>query len=177
MPFGIVKRLNLARQSGSTKKMWRLTVLLRPNGGSYKKTTISDRQCTHNLIVHALTVANFTIDRPALLEINRKIVMMGGAILIVSKNRPLIVWCLSVFWGVLALQKIRSPTQKILAGRLGLNPLVYPVPTMFLSPCPAFPSLHCWSVNLRDMSTRLILSSWSAIVGGPYKKCHFSNSL
>ena len=52
-----------------------------------KKTTIGDRQCTYYLIVRAVTIADFTIDPPALLEINRKIATMGGgAILIVSKN-------------------------------------------------------------------------------------------
>ena len=43
-----------------------------------KKTTIGDRQCTYYLIVRAVTIADFTIDRPALLEINRKIATMGG---------------------------------------------------------------------------------------------------
>jgi hypothetical protein len=52
------------------------------------------------------------IDQPALLEINHKIATMGGAILIVSKNRPLFVWRLSAFGGVLAIQKIRSPAPK-----------------------------------------------------------------
>ncbi len=43
-------------------------------------------------------IGDFTIDQPALLEINPKIATMGGAILIVSKNWTLFVWRLSVFW-------------------------------------------------------------------------------
>jgi hypothetical protein len=46
------------------------------------------------------------IDQPALLENNRKIVTMGwGAIIIVSKNWPLVVHHLSVFMGVLGATK------------------------------------------------------------------------
>jgi hypothetical protein len=43
-----------------------------------------------------VTIANFTIDRPALLEINRKIATMGGgAIIIMSKiGLSLFVVCL-----------------------------------------------------------------------------------
>ena len=63
-------------------------------------------------IQHALTIANFTIDRPAPLEINRKIATMGGVILIVSKNWPLFVQCLSVFLFSRELRKIRPPTRK-----------------------------------------------------------------
>jgi len=37
-----------------------------------------DRQGMSKAIRHALTMANFTIDRPAPLEINRKIATMGG---------------------------------------------------------------------------------------------------
>jgi len=36
-------------------------------------------------------VANFPIDRPALLEINRKIATMGGGIIILAKKGPLFV--------------------------------------------------------------------------------------
>ncbi len=61
-------------------------------------------------IPHALTIANFTIERPAPLEINRKIVTMGGgAILIVSKNRPPFVQRLSVFLFFPELRKITDP--------------------------------------------------------------------
>jgi len=42
----------------------------------------------------------------------------------VSKNWLLFVRRLSVFWGVLVHRKIKSPARKkILAGRLGLDPL------------------------------------------------------
>ncbi len=43
-----------------------------------KKTTIGDHQGMLKVIQHARTIADFTTDRPALLEINRKIAMMGG---------------------------------------------------------------------------------------------------
>ena len=70
-------------------------------------------------------MANFTIDRPALLEINRKIVTMGGGDSHRDKESAFFVRRLSVFWGVLALRKIRSPTPKTkLVGRLGLDPLI-----------------------------------------------------
>ena len=69
-----------------------------------KKTTIGDRQCTYYLIVRAVTIADFTIDRPALLEINRKIATMGGGIIILSKKGPLFVRRLSVFWSSAARQ-------------------------------------------------------------------------
>jgi hypothetical protein len=72
-----------------------------------------------------VTVADFTIDRPGLLEINRKIATMGGGILIVSKKKPHFVRRLSVFLGVLAASKLKVSRhkKKILAGRLGLDPL------------------------------------------------------
>jgi hypothetical protein len=43
-----------------------------------KKTTIGNCQGILNVIQHALTIANFVIDDPALLEINHKIAVMGG---------------------------------------------------------------------------------------------------
>jgi hypothetical protein len=42
-------------------------------------------------------IANFLIDRPALLEINRKMATMGGGIIILAKKGPIFVWRLSVF--------------------------------------------------------------------------------
>jgi hypothetical protein len=84
-----------------------------------KKTTISDRQCTYNSIVRALTIGNFTIDRPALLEINCKIPTMGGAIVIVSKNRTLFVWHLYVF----CLQKKSGAPELKNGGTNGPDPL------------------------------------------------------
>jgi len=91
-----------------------------------KKTTISDRQCTFNLIVRALTVADFTIDQAALLEINRKIATMGGGDSHhVKKSASLCSASVCFLLGVLALRKIRSPAPpKKLAGRLGLEPLL-----------------------------------------------------
>jgi hypothetical protein len=44
-------------------------------------------------------IGNLTIDQPVLLEI-----------IIVSKNRPLFVQHLSVFFGVVDASKVRSPT-------------------------------------------------------------------
>ena len=70
-----------------------------------KKTTIGDRQCTYYLIVRAVTVADFTIDRPALLEINRKIATMGGGGSHRVKKKPHFVRRLSVFWVFFALRK------------------------------------------------------------------------
>ncbi len=52
-----------------------------------------------NVIKHALTIANYVIEQPALLEINRKIAVIGGVILILSKNWPPFVCCVSVFLG------------------------------------------------------------------------------
>jgi hypothetical protein len=52
-------------------------MLLCPNSGSYKKTTIGNFQGMLNVIQHALTIADFAIDQLALLEINRKIAIMG----------------------------------------------------------------------------------------------------
>jgi hypothetical protein len=43
-----------------------------------KKLQNGNRQGMSKAIQHALTIAHFTIDRPALLEINRKIGTMGG---------------------------------------------------------------------------------------------------
>jgi hypothetical protein len=85
-----------------------------------KKTTISDHQGMLKVIQHALTIANFTTDRPALLEINRKIATMGGgAIIIVSKNRPLFFGCFR------SSEKLGLPPKKpFLAGALELDPLV-----------------------------------------------------
>jgi hypothetical protein len=45
-------------------------VLLCSNSGGYKKTTIGNCQGMLNVIQHALMIANFAIDQPALLEIN-----------------------------------------------------------------------------------------------------------
>jgi len=70
-----------------------------------------------------------------LLEINRKIATMGGgAILIVSKNRPLFVRRLSVFWGVLVHRKIRSPARKKNYWREDLGWTPYPGVTEPYSP-------------------------------------------
>jgi hypothetical protein len=62
---------------------------------------------------HALTIANFTIDQPAPLEINRKIATMGeGAILIMSK-KGLSLFGVCLFFGCFfALRKSRSPAPK-----------------------------------------------------------------
>jgi hypothetical protein len=64
-----------------------------------KKTTIGNCQGMFNVIKHALTIANYVIEQPALLEINRKIAVIGGVILILSKNWPPFVCCVSVFLG------------------------------------------------------------------------------
>jgi hypothetical protein len=63
-----------------------------------KKQQNGDRQGMLKPIQHALTIANFTIDRPAPLEINRKIATMGGGDSHRVKKLPLFVRRLSVFW-------------------------------------------------------------------------------
>ena len=89
-----------------------------------KKTTISDRQCTFILIVCALSVADFTIDQAALLEINRKIATMGGGDSHhVKKSASLCSASVCFLLWVLAL-RIGLPPPKKLAGRLGLEPLL-----------------------------------------------------
>jgi hypothetical protein len=94
-------------------------VLLRSSSGSYKITTIGNQQGMLNVIQHALTIANFAIDYPVLLEINHKIAVMGGgAILILSKIWTLFVCCLSVFLGDLRAKKsLVSCPKKILGGK------------------------------------------------------------
>jgi hypothetical protein len=93
-------------------------VLLRPNYGGYKKN--NNRRSSGN-VESTLTIADFTTDRPALLEINRKIATMdggAGAIIIVSKNRPLFVRCFR------SSEKLGLPPKKtVLAGALELDPL------------------------------------------------------
>jgi len=51
---------------------------LRPSALATKKQQNGDGQGMLKAIRHALTIANFTIDRPAPLKINRKIATMGG---------------------------------------------------------------------------------------------------
>ncbi len=71
-----------------------------------KKKTINDHQGMLSVIQHALTITNFAIDYPALLESNREIAVMGvAAILILSKKWPLFVCPLSVFLGDLRATK------------------------------------------------------------------------
>ena len=65
-----------------------------------KKKTIGDRHCMYYLIVRAVMIANFTIDRPAPLEINR-----GGGDSHCVKKGPLFVWRLAVFLCFFALGK------------------------------------------------------------------------
>ncbi len=43
-----------------------------------KKQKIGDRQCTYNSIVRALTIAEYAINLPALLEVDHKIGKLGG---------------------------------------------------------------------------------------------------
>jgi hypothetical protein len=63
-----------------------------------KKTTIGDRHCMYNKIVHAAAIADFTIDQPALLENNCKIATMGGQLSSCQKiGLSLFIACL-FFW-------------------------------------------------------------------------------
>jgi hypothetical protein len=105
----VVKRLKLTRQRGGdytvTRRYLILFSIIAPAHSGYKKLQNSNCQGMSKAIQHSLRIANFTIDQQALLEINRKIATMGGGDSHCGKKRPLFVWCLSVFWGVLALRK------------------------------------------------------------------------
>jgi hypothetical protein len=72
-------------------------VLLHPNGGGYKKTTIGNRHCRYNQIVRAVTIANFTIDQPALLENSCKIATMGGGQLSLCQKIGLSLFIVCLF--------------------------------------------------------------------------------
>jgi hypothetical protein len=64
-------------------------------------------------IRHALMIANFTIDRPGPLEINRKIATMGGAILILVEKRASLCSSSVCFLGVFcASEKVVSRPKK-----------------------------------------------------------------
>jgi hypothetical protein len=68
----------LGTTSSCSKNAHRYVVLLHSNSGSYTKNNIADSQGMLNVIQHTLPTANFAIDYPVLLEINRKIAIMGG---------------------------------------------------------------------------------------------------
>jgi hypothetical protein len=53
------------------------------------KKTIGNCQGMLNVIQHALRIADFAVDYPALLEINHKIVVMGGCMLRIFLTFPL----------------------------------------------------------------------------------------
>jgi len=62
-------------------------------------------------------VANFPIDRPALLEINRKSATMGGGIIILAKKGPLFVG--SLFGGCLFFWVFAFPARTKKIGKRG----------------------------------------------------------
>ena len=72
-----------------------------------------------------MTVADFTIDRPGLLEINRKIATMGGGDSHRVKKKTSLCSASVCFFGGFGRFEIEGlpPQKKILAGRLGLDPL------------------------------------------------------
>ena len=72
-----------------------------------------------------MTVADFTIDRPGLLEINRKIATMGGGDSHRVKKKASLCSASVCFFGGFGRFEIEGlpPQKKILAGRLGLDPL------------------------------------------------------
>ena len=110
-------------------------MLFSKRGEHCKINKKGDRQGMSKAIRHALTITNFTIDRPAPLEINRKIATMGGgAILIVSKNRPLFVQRLSVFLFFRELRKIRPPARKKNGGKLWAGPPILKLETLRHNP-------------------------------------------
>ncbi len=70
--------------------------------GAATKKKIGDHQGMLKVIQHALTIANFTIDQPALLEINCKIATMGGGggvFLRLNKIGCVGLFCGGFFWG------------------------------------------------------------------------------
>jgi hypothetical protein len=75
---------------------------------------------------NALTIANFTIDRPGPLEINRKIATMGGGNSHLGRKKGLSLFGVCLFFGCfLRFGKSGLPPKKtFLAGRLGPDPLV-----------------------------------------------------
>ena len=65
------------------------------------------------------------IDRPALLEINRKIATMGGGGISSCRKKGLCLFGVCLFFeGFWRFEKIGLPRKKKLAGRLGLDPLL-----------------------------------------------------
>jgi hypothetical protein len=54
-----------------------------------------------NVIQHALTITNFEIDYPALLEINRKIAVMGGGLFSSCQKIALSLFVVCLFSGVI----------------------------------------------------------------------------
>jgi len=93
-----------------------------------KEQQNGDHQCTYNKIVRALTIANFPIDRPALLEINRKITTMAGGIIILAKKGPIFVRRLSVFgcsrFPPERKKEEKGARQKKMDGTNGPDPLI-----------------------------------------------------
>jgi hypothetical protein len=58
-------------------------------------------------------IANFAIDRPALLENNRKIATMGGARLSLCQKNGLSLFVICLFlWVFKELRKVSSPAPK-----------------------------------------------------------------
>ena len=73
-------------------------------------------------IQHALTIANFTIDRPAPLEINRKIATMGGGDSHCVKKLASLCSVSVCFLFFQELRKIRPPARKKTGGKLWAGP-------------------------------------------------------
>jgi hypothetical protein len=77
-------------------------------------------------IRHALTIATFTIDRPAPLEINRKIATMGGSDSHRAEKMASLCSASVCLLGVFcASEKVGLPPERnLLAGRLELDPIL-----------------------------------------------------
>jgi hypothetical protein len=76
-------------------------------------------------IRHALTIANFTIDRPAPLEINRKIATGGSDSHRAEKRASLCSASVCLLGVFCASEKVGLPPEKnLLAGRLELDPIL-----------------------------------------------------
>jgi len=108
-------------------------------------------------IRHALMIANFTIDRPALLEINRKIATMGGGRFSSCQKIGLSLFGVCLFFGGFwCIKKLGLPPEKkILAGRLGLDPL----PTAAMAPHSRRRRMRQSARMLRDKTVSLKLKN------------------
>ena len=110
-----------SRQLGVVNKFY--LILLRPRTAATKKQQNGDRQGMSKAIRHALMIANFTIDRPAPLEINRKIATMGGGRFSSCQKIGLSLFGVCLFFGGFwPFKKLGLPPKKIIGGKTCAGP-------------------------------------------------------